>query len=65
VGKFYDPRTVVNEAYSLDRLCEKYQIELDDRHTAPGDAFLTAQLLLKLLKLAEKKGIKTFGELIG
>ena len=65
MGKFYDPRTLVNEAFSLDKLCKKYQIELDDRHTAPGDAFLTAQLLLKLLKQAENKGIKTFGDLIG
>lgn len=50
--------------YSLDELCKRYGIDRDDRHTAGGDAFLTAQLFIKLLKLAEKKGIRTYKELI-
>jgi DNA polymerase-3 subunit epsilon len=50
--------------YSLDELCIRYGIEMDDRHTAAGDAFLTAQLFLKLLKLAEKKGIRNFKDLL-
>lgn len=50
--------------YSLDELCKRYKIESDDRHTAGGDAFLTAQLFLKLLKKAERKGILTYKDLI-
>lgn len=65
MGKFYDPQAVVSSDYSLDKLCERYAIAPDDRHTAAGDAFLAAQLLVKLLKAAEKKGIKTFGDLLG
>ncbi|SHM32125.1 DNA polymerase-3 subunit epsilon [Cyclobacterium lianum] len=65
MGKYYDPRSIVSSEYSLDKLCERYNIVPDDRHTAAGDAFLAAQLLVKLLKQAEKKGIKTFGELMG
>lgn len=64
-GKNYNPRMVHGPDYSLDKLCERYQISLDDRHTASGDAFLTAQLLLKLLKKADKAGIKTYGDLLG
>ena len=51
-------------AYSLEALCERYEIPVEDRHTASGDAYLTAQLLIKLLKIAETKGIKEFGDLI-
>ncbi|MCH7397316.1 3'-5' exonuclease [Belliella sp. DSM 107340] len=64
-GPHYDPRMGKRGEYSLDSLCERYGIPLDDRHTAAGDAFLTAQLMMKLLKLAEQKGIKNFGELMG
>lgn len=63
-GPHYDPRMAKPGEYSLDALCERYGIALDDRHTAAGDAFLTAQLLMKLLKFAEKKGIKDFGGLM-
>ncbi|WP_026956123.1 3'-5' exonuclease [Algoriphagus vanfongensis] len=55
---------VAQKDYSLDSLCERFGIKADDRHTASGDAFLTAQLFLKLLKLAESKGILTYGELL-
>ncbi|WP_339924823.1 3'-5' exonuclease [uncultured Cyclobacterium sp.] len=63
-GKYHDPHTIAAQDYSLDKLCERYKIALDDRHTAAGDALLTSQLLLKLLKVAERKGIKTFGDLM-
>lgn len=63
-GIHYDPAMGKPGEFTLDSLCQRYGIALDDRHTAAGDAFLTAQLLMKLLKLAEKKGIKDFGSLI-
>lgn len=62
-GPHFDSQMASGE-YSLDQLCTRYGIKVDDRHTAAGDAFLTAQLFLKLLKIAEKKGIKTYGELM-
>lgn len=63
-GPHFDQRTAIKEEYALDAVCTRYGIELDDRHTAAGDAFLTAQLLMKLLKIAATKGIKDFGGLM-
>ncbi|MDF2156291.1 3'-5' exonuclease [Algoriphagus sp. CAU 1675] len=63
-GPQIDWHRIKKEEYSLDSLCERYGIAKDDRHTAAGDAFLTAQLLLKLLKVAESKGIENFGQLM-
>jgi len=50
--------------YRLDNLCARYGIRLYDRHTAPGDAYLTAQLFQRLLVLARKAGIDTLGKLL-
>ena len=49
--------------FSLDGLCRQFHIEPHDRHTASGDAFITAQIFLKLLKLAEHQGRTTLGQL--
>jgi len=50
--------------YRLDNLCARYGIRLYDRHTAPGDAYLTAQLFQRLLALGRKVGIDTLGKLL-
>lgn len=63
-GPFSQQMTMKPGEYALDEVCARYGIPLDDRHTAAGDAFLTAQLLMKLLKLAEQKGISDFRGLI-
>ena len=65
IGKNYSSHFINPMDYSLDKLCDRYRIPLDDRHTAAGDAFLTAQLLVKLLKIAEKMGIETYKDLLG
>jgi DNA polymerase-3 subunit epsilon len=40
--------------FSLDGLCRLFQVRPHDRHTAGGDAFLTAQVFLRLLALARR-----------
>jgi len=43
------------EGFSLDALCNYFSIVPHDRHTALGDAFLTAQVLLRILKEASAR----------
>ncbi len=49
--------------FSLDGLCRQFHIDPHDRHTATGDAFITAQIFLKLLKLSDHQGRTTLGQL--
>jgi DNA polymerase-3 subunit epsilon len=51
------------EDFSLDALCDLFAVEPHDRHTAGGDAFITAQIFLRLLRLARKAGRNTLGSL--
>lgn len=44
------------DGHSLDAFCRLFGIVPHDRHTASGDAFLTAQILLRLLKEAANRG---------
>ena len=49
--------------FSLDGLCEMFGVTTHDRHTAGGDAFLTAQVFLRLLRAAKGVGRGTLGAL--
>jgi DNA polymerase III subunit epsilon len=51
------------EGFSLDALCDMFGVVPHDRHTAGGDAFLTAQVFLRLLRAAERMGRNTVGSL--
>ena len=48
-----------NKVYSLDEIAEAYNIELTDRHTASGDAFITALIFMKLLGRIKSKKLTT------
>jgi DNA polymerase III subunit epsilon len=51
------------EGFSLDALCTMFGVTAHDRHTAGGDALLTAQVFLRLLRAAERVGWNTLGSL--
>ena len=50
--------------FSLDGLCSLFGVIPHDRHTASGDAFMTAQIFLRLLRLASHHGRTTLGRLM-
>lgn len=54
----------LKKIFSLDELCERYSIKMHDRHTAAGDALLTAQLFLKLLAKYKKNHGLNLNDLI-
>ncbi|MEO8127760.1 MAG: 3'-5' exonuclease [Bryobacteraceae bacterium] len=49
--------------FSLDGLCEMFGVVPHDRHTAGGDAFITAQIFLRLLRAAKATGMDTLAAL--
>jgi DNA polymerase-3 subunit epsilon len=48
---------------SLDTLADLFGVIPHDRHTASGDAFITALVFLRLLKLATRHGRTTLGSI--
>lgn len=48
--------------HSLDQIAERMNVTIIGRHTALGDAIVTAEILLKLIPLLQAKGINTLQE---
>jgi len=55
----------ITEEHSLDALCERLCINIPSvqRHTAIGDAQVTAEVLVKLIPLLVARGYQTLGQL--
>jgi len=60
-GAFTDPERI--REFTLDSLCEMFDVIPHDRHTASGDAFITAQVFQRLLRLAPRFGRAQLGAL--
>jgi DNA polymerase-3 subunit epsilon len=52
-----------NNHFNLDVLCDEFKISKSDRHTASGDAFITALLFLKIIAKLKKERTVHFSDL--
>lgn len=50
--------------HTLDSLARRFGIEIRDRHTALGDAVVTAAALVAMFDGLERRGIRTLGEAV-
>ena len=49
-------------SHSLDTLLQRYGIPDEGRHSALGDALMTAEVLVRMVPLLAGRGIHTVGE---
>lgn len=52
------------DRYTLDELADKYDISKKDRHTALGDAYITAIAFIRIRHALRKKGITTLRQVM-
>ena len=52
------------DGHSLDKIAQRFDIPIIGRHTALGDAIVTAEVLVRLIPLLEAAGVQTLEEAI-
>lgn len=57
-----DPKP--GDGLSLDALALRFGFDIPNRHSASGDALVTAYVLLALLARADRRGIRSLGDLL-
>ena len=53
-----------HEEHSLEAIADRLGVEVVDRHTALGDALVTGEVFLRLIRLMQQRGVQTLGEVV-
>jgi DNA polymerase III subunit epsilon len=52
------------DGYNLEEIARRLDLAVVGRHTSLGDALVTAEILVRLLEVLDRRGVRTLGELL-
>ena len=50
--------------HTLDAIAERMGVTMEGRHTALGDALVTAQIFVRMLEILEARGVRNLSQVL-